>query len=250
MKVKNGIASSSSLESTLPKMRPGYRLQEVEVEETEMDREEAERKPDRGQREGHREADQHRQNQAAEHQRRHHVQRDHCIGLSYLASIVTRFCSAAMRLITSETPCSASMHEAGRNDELDRPADQAAGIAGHLADRVGLIEERPGQIGEQQAGRDQEEQRADQVEPELAAFGDHEIEDFDANMLVALEGVGGAEHHQDREHVPLQFEPAIGAVAERIADHGVAGADDAGGQHQQIADVAYLFIEQIDCRTQ
>ena len=85
------------------------RLQENEIEEAELDREKAERESDRGQRERHREADQHRQNQAAEHQRRHHFQRDHCIGLSYLASIVTRFCNAAMRLMTSDTPCSASI---------------------------------------------------------------------------------------------------------------------------------------------
>ena len=69
----------------------GDRLQEIEVEEAEMDRQEAERQSDRRQREGHRKTDQHRQNQAAEHQRRHHFQRDHCIGLSYFASMVTRF---------------------------------------------------------------------------------------------------------------------------------------------------------------
>ena len=45
--------------------------------------------PERGQREGDGEADQHAYNKAAEHQRRHHVQRDHCTGLSYLASIMT-----------------------------------------------------------------------------------------------------------------------------------------------------------------
>src|SRR5438552_1459306 len=54
--------------------------------------------------------------------------------------------------------------------ELDRPAHQAAGIARNLADGDGLVEERPGQIAEQEAGRDQEEQRSDHVEPELAAL--------------------------------------------------------------------------------
>ena len=84
-------------------------LKKVEIEESEMDREEAERKSDRGKREGHREADQHGENQTAEHQRRHHFQRNHCVGLSYFASIVTWPCSAAMRLMTSETPCNASI---------------------------------------------------------------------------------------------------------------------------------------------
>src|SRR5258706_597541 len=87
----------------------GDGLQEVEIEEAEIDRKKAERKPERGEGEGHREADQHGQNQAAEHERRHHFQRDHCVGLSYFASIVTRFCSSAMRLITSDTPCSANI---------------------------------------------------------------------------------------------------------------------------------------------
>jgi len=40
-----------------------------------------------------------------------------------------------------------------------------------------------------------------------------QIEDLDADMFVAFEGVGGAEHDQHGEHVPLQFEPAVGAVA-------------------------------------
>src|ERR1700732_5072158 len=74
-----------------------------------MDGEKSERQPDGGERKRHREADQHGQNQAAEHHRRHHAQRDHCVGLSYFASIVTWPCSAAMRLMTSDTPCSASM---------------------------------------------------------------------------------------------------------------------------------------------
>src|ERR1700712_2698863 len=64
---------------------------------------------DRCQREGNRKADQHRQNQAAEHHRRHHFQRNHCVGLSYFASIVTWPCSAAIRLMTSDTPCKASI---------------------------------------------------------------------------------------------------------------------------------------------
>ena len=143
-----------------------------------------------------------------------------------------------MRLITSETPCSARKTKPTGTTSLDRPAEQAAGIARDLADLVGLHEERPGQIAEQQAGRDQEEQRADHVEPELAALGQHQIENFNANMLVLLEGIGGAEHHEDGEHVPLQFEPAVGTVAERIADHRVGGAHDAGGEHEPVADAA------------
>src|SRR5215475_13046134 len=74
-----------------------------------MDGEEAEGETERRKRERDRIADQHRRDQAAEHQRRHHLNRDHWVGLSYLASIVTSPRRAAIRLMTSETPCSASM---------------------------------------------------------------------------------------------------------------------------------------------
>jgi hypothetical protein len=65
-------------------------------------------------------------------------------------------------------------------------------------------------------------------------------------MLVALEGVGGAEHHDDREHVPLHLQPGVGAVAERISDHRIGGADDAGGKDQEVADVSELLIDEVD----
>src|SRR5262245_35594971 len=74
-----------------------------------MDREEAERQPERRKREGDRKPNQHGDDEAAEHQRRHHLDRNHWVGLSYLASIVTSPRRAAIRLMTSETPCSASM---------------------------------------------------------------------------------------------------------------------------------------------
>jgi hypothetical protein len=64
-------------------------LKEVQVKEAQMDRKKAEGQPDRGKRKGHRKADQHRDNQAAEHQRRHHFERNHWVGLSYFASIVS-----------------------------------------------------------------------------------------------------------------------------------------------------------------
>ncbi len=57
-------------------------------------------------------------------------------------------------------------------------------------------------------------------------------------MLVALEGIGGAEHDHDGEHVPLQLQPGVGTVSERVADHGVGGTDDAGGEDQEVADIA------------
>src|SRR5262249_62436754 len=84
------------------------RLQEVEGEESLLDRDGAEEQSERGEREGDRIADQHEQHEAAEHERRHPLDRDHCSGLSYLASTLARPSIAAMRLMISETPCRAS----------------------------------------------------------------------------------------------------------------------------------------------
>ena len=65
-------------------------------------------------------------------------------------------------------------------------------------------------------------------------------------MLVALEGVGRAEHHEDRRTCTTASRARRWRCAERVADHRVAGADDAGRQHQPVADVADLFVEQVD----
>ena len=65
-------------------------------------------------------------------------------------------------------------------------------------------------------------------------------------MFITFEGVRRAEHHEDGKHVPLQFEPAIRTVTERVADHRVGRAHDTRSQHQKIADVTYLLIDQVD----
>ena len=148
--------------------------------------------------------------------------------------------------MTSETPCSASITKPTGTTSLIGQRSRPPALLDELADGVGLHEERPGQPGQQQAGRDQEAQRADQIEPELAALGEHQVEDFDPHMLIFLEGVGRAEHHQDGKHVPLQFQPAIGAVAERIANHRIGGADHAGRQNQPVAYIADFFVEPVD----
>ena len=57
---------------------------------------------------------------------------------------------------------------------------------------------------------------------ELATFGQHQIQDFNPNMLILLERIGSAEHHEHGEHVPLQLKPGVGRVTERVADHRVA----------------------------
>src|SRR5215831_9789327 len=65
-------------------------------------------------------------------------------------------------------------------------------------------------------------------------------------MLVHLERVGGAEQHHARKHVPLGFEPAVGAFAEEISAERVARADQAGQQHQAVGNDGNPRIYPID----
>ena len=53
----------------------------------------------------------------------------------------------------------------------------------------------------------------------------HAVDEVDAHVLVHLERVGRAEQHHAGEHVPLDFQPGVRALAEQIAAAGVAGAD-------------------------
>jgi len=109
MNVKKGIASSNSLESTLPKMRPGMACRKLRSKNPRLIARKPNESPSAARVKATGKPISMARNQAAEHERRHHFQRDHWVGLSYFASIVTRFCSAAMRLITSDTPCSANI---------------------------------------------------------------------------------------------------------------------------------------------
>ena len=54
------------------------------------------------------------------------------------------------------------------------------------------------------------------------APGDH----VDADVLVLVQHVRRAEQEDRREQVPLDLEQPVGAPVERVADDGVAGADD------------------------
>src|SRR5262245_14057337 len=65
-------------------------------------------------------------------------------------------------------------------------------------------------------------------------------------MLVDLERVGAAEQDHAGEHVPLHFEPGVRARAEQIAARRIAGADQAGQQHEPIGDFAEPVVHVVD----
>ena len=84
---------------------------------------------------------------------------------------------------------------------------------------------------------------ADEVDPDARALGHHAVEQVDAHMLVDLERIGRAEQHHAGEHVPLHFEPGVRADAEQVAAGGIAGADQAGEQHEPVGNHAELVVD-------
>src|SRR5947209_13016249 len=65
-------------------------------------------------------------------------------------------------------------------------------------------------------------------------------------MLIKLECIGAAQEHHAGEHIPLHFEPGIGARTEEITARGIAGADETGEQHKPIGNFAEPVIHKID----
>src|SRR5262245_23652744 len=87
-------------------------------QETLINSEKAERDSKRSQRKSDRIADQHEHDQAAKHERRHPFERNHCVGLSYLASMRAKPLRAAIRLMISEIPCRANIAKPAGNTNL------------------------------------------------------------------------------------------------------------------------------------
>src|SRR6516162_1455105 len=68
-------------------------------------------------------------------------------------------------------------------------------------------------------------------------------------MPVAPQGIGGAEHENGSEEIPLDLEPGVGAEAESVAHQGISGADEAGQQHAPIGDAPEALVDPIDRTT-
>src|SRR5262249_40259562 len=62
--------------------------------------------------------------------------------------------------------------EADGKDELDRPADEAAGIRRGLVDAPGFHEPRPSEVDEDHADRQEKEQATDDIDPNARSFGE------------------------------------------------------------------------------
>ena len=170
----------------------------------------------------------------------------HCSGFSYLNSMSMTCSSAAMRLMISETPCSAIRQKPTGSSSFTGQRTRPPAFDDASLMLPGIDEPRPGEIGEDDADRQQEQNAADDVDPDAGALGHHAVDEVDAHVLVHLERVGRAEQHHAGEHVPLDFQPAVRAFAEQIAAAGVAGADQRGEQHEIIGDDAEFVIHGVD----
>ena len=235
MKVKNGIASSVSLRM-MPEHALGQRLEQRRLQQAELDAEEAEDRAVGGEREGDRIAEQQEDDQRREHQRRHvgDEERGHARSLVRCAALL-RACAAvgscfsawdpgsgprrkAMRLMSSEMPCSASSKKPTGISSLAGQRISPPALAEISPLRQAFDEDRPGQPHDDDRHRQQEEDACRRCRSRPAARRDSvRGDDVDADVLVVQQRVAGAEQEHRREQVPLQLEPGVRARVERIA---------------------------------
>ena len=174
----------------------------------------------------------------------------HTMGVIAASGTITQLIPPSLVLVVLAdqlgNPLQHHQREAERQDELNRPADEAAGVGRFLAEPPRFDEPGPGEINEDHADRQEKQHAANDVDPDARALRYHPVDQVDADVLVHFERVGAAEQDHAGEHVPLHLEPAVRAFAEQITAHGVAGADHAGQQHQPVRHHAEFFVEPID----
>ena len=152
----------------------------------------------------------------------------------------------AMRLISSEKPWTSRSVNARGIRNLDGIDRQAAGVGRLLVLQQRAPEERPAQIGDHQRHRDQEEQVADHVDPVARALGQRAVHDVDADVLVGEQRPRRAQQEHGTEQDPLDLEPRIGRGVEDLADGGVGGTDQHGGQDGPGDEPAHVRVERIN----
>ena len=98
--------------------------------------------------------------------------------------------------------------------------------------RVGADEHRPREIHEQDRHWQQEEERAEDVDPRLRLHRQSPGDDIDAHVLVTQQRIARTEQEDGGEEVPLRLEERVGAHVEELADDRVAGAQEDGREHE------------------
>ena len=154
MNVKNGIAISSWLDM-MPKSRSRQRLQQRGLQHPELEADEREDDPVGREREGDGVAQQQERHQHREHEGRHRAPGPRLSpparrgarsrAPARAGASRTRRAGTPTRLIVSETPCRMSRANPAGNEQLHGPAQEPAGVRGHLvldATRAGRAAQR------------------------------------------------------------------------------------------------------------
>ena len=110
----------------------------------------------------------------------------------------------ATRLIDFRDALQREQRERDGDQQPHRPADQPARIRRVLADVVRVEQRRPAVPGDDDDGRQQHEQRAEDVDPRLAARRQAAVEDVDAHVLVELERIRRDQQEDSGVEIPLQ----------------------------------------------
>jgi hypothetical protein len=136
--------------------------------------------------------------------------------------------------------------EAHGHQGIDRPADQAAGVAGGLARLIGLRHQRQDQVDHHQAEGQEEDDDADGLDGDLGALGEAAEHHVDLHVFLAQQRVARGQQEDAGKQVPLDFQEGIGADVEGLAGNGVEGTDEHRGQDQPGGAATDPLIESVD----
>ena len=107
-------------------------------------------------------------------------------------------------------------------------------------------EHRPRQVQEDDGHRQEEEERAEDVDPRLRLHRQSPGDDIDAHVLVAQQRIARTEQEDRGEEVPLRLEERVGAHVEELADDRVAGAEEDGGEHEPVDRASDALAQRVD----
>ena len=108
---------------------------------------------------------------------------------------------------------------------------------------IGAHEDRPRQPHDEERHRQQEEDRAEDVDPGLRARREAPGDHVDAHVLVAQQRVARAEQEDRGEEVPLQLEERVRAVLKTLRTIALPALTSTIGEHQPVDDLADALVQ-------
>src|SRR6266498_3223625 len=141
-------------------------------------------------------------------------------------------------------------HEQQESDDdhrLEKEAERnAARVGGPLVDEEGVSHEGPGGVDDHEAGREEEDEREDEVGPGPLAGRPARVEDVHPHVLVEEHGVAGAEEVDHAEQVPLELLGEHAALVERVAHDDVEEHHEDHEEHDPGHAPAEGILETVD----